>query len=149
MGRYEQPLIRYCSRFLGDTDDAEDVCQDVMLRVFHHLPGFEARSSFKTWLFRLAHNQCVTRYRRRLREREVLEEYATSQELAHAGSDQSKPDLNALLNRLGEEDRTILLLRYEAGLSFQEVADALELGLSATKMRIYRAAERMAKLAEE
>ena len=149
MKRYEQPLIRYCRRNLGDASEAEDAWQDVMLSVFHHLPSFESRSSFKTWLFRVAHNQCLTRHRRSARERVVLDEYAVSVELDRVGSEESRPDPQHLLNQLGEEDRTILLLRYETGLSLQEIADTLGIGLSATKMRLYRAAERMAKLAKE
>lgn len=149
MRRYEQPLLRYCRRFLGNAAEADDVCQEVMLNVFHHLPGFESRSSFRTWVYRIAHNQCISRHRRRAREQEVLEEYASSQELERMGSEQPKPDPQEFLSQLGDEERTILLLRYETELSLQEIADTLEIGLSAAKMRLYRATERLAAVAKD
>ena len=59
--RYESLVFHSCRHSLGNTADAEEVSQDIFLRIFHALPRFEGRSSFRTWLFRIVHNCCMTK----------------------------------------------------------------------------------------
>lgn len=146
MRRYETRLHRYCTRFLGDAAEAEDACQEVFLRVFHTLGGFEGRSAFRTWLFSIAHNICATRYQQRARQREVMDEYGDYARLSQSAPAEERSDLNALLDQLPEADREILSLRLVAGLSLDEIAQVVGMKLSATKMRLYRAVEKVSEL---
>jgi RNA polymerase sigma factor (sigma-70 family) len=64
LGRYEAVVLRSCHRFLGNASEAEEACQDVFLRVFPKINQFEGRSSFRTWLYRIAFNVCLSRQKK-------------------------------------------------------------------------------------
>ena len=147
--RYEPSVYRSCSKYLKDPMEAEEATQDVFLRVFFNIEKFEGRSSFKTWLFRIAMNTCASRYRalRRLEDRHRA--YVQSVELS-AGHEPSAfrldldgGPLSEALDRLTPTDREVLILRHVSDMSFQEISDILRLGLSASKMRLYRAEFRL------
>ncbi len=146
--RHEGTLYAVCLRLVGNRQDAEDVSQDVMLKVYTHIGKFEGRSSFKTWLLRIATNSCTDR----LKQKAVADRYAQvlrDEPLAY--SEQVHDDNRALelLKWMSPDDRQILTLRFVADLSLQEIADASDLSLSATKMRLYRATEKLRNIAEK
>ncbi len=147
--RYEPKVFEACVRYLGSDQDAQEVSQDVFMRVFHGLRRFEGRSTFRTWLYRIVRNECATRYRKRKLRRERMD--AVRVRLS-AEEPRSVPALEielgwtgpvgTALERLSEQDREVLILRHVGELALQEIADTLDVGLSATKMRLYRAEER-------
>lgn len=149
--RYEPVVYRTCLRYLRHDQDAEDACQDVLLRVFHALPRFEHRSAFRTWLFRIVANVCATRWTKRRRRStdqaeflaEAREEPVAGLDLLPENFDEVTGDIGDGLEMLGPDDRQVLVLRHISGLSFDELAAALEIGLSAAKMRLYRAEQRL------
>ncbi len=59
--RYERKVLTNCHYLSGSASDAEDLAQEVMVKLFYGLPGFEARSSFRTWLMRIKSNHCIKR----------------------------------------------------------------------------------------
>ncbi|MEM8983316.1 MAG: sigma-70 family RNA polymerase sigma factor [Pseudomonadota bacterium] len=144
MRRHERLLFGVCYRMLGNRADAEDAAQDVMVKVFNVLGRFEGRSSFKTWLMRVATNTCITQITRNKRRREISEQW-----LDERGADQvteistTAYDVGKLLADVKPANREVLTLRYVADLSLQEIADSLEISLSAAKMRLYRATEEL------
>lgn len=148
MRRHQSLLFGVCRRLLNNDADAEDVSQDVMFTVFGNLKRFESRSSFKTWMLRIARNACFSLLERRRRAQEVTA--AWSQEVEEESTDgmaNEEHDLDNLLAQLKPAEREILTLRFVADLSLQEIADICDLGLSATKMRLYRATEQLRVLA--
>jgi len=62
--RYEPVVLRTCHRYLGDSQEAEEACQDIFLRIFNKVAQFEERSSFRTWLYRIVFNVCSSRHRK-------------------------------------------------------------------------------------
>ena len=142
MSRYHSLVRSVCLRMLGNRADADDIAQDVMVKAFGALQGFEGRSTFKTWLMRITTNTCITAQGKRKRQRELLSlmkgEEATTSEIDTSGF-----DVHTLLANVNPEDRSLLVLRYIAELQFDEIAEVAELSLSATKMRIYRATEQL------
>lgn len=148
MRRHERLIFGVCLRLLGSRADAEDLTQDVMLKMFSKMGSFEGRSTFKTWLVRVTRNACMDW----LKKKAVSRQYTNS--LANEPQEQPTIDyeedrLLGLLGELSTTDREILTLRFVADLSLQEIAETTELSLSATKMRLYRSIERLQKLAEE
>ena len=147
--RYEPIVYRSCQKYLKDPSDAEEATQDVFLRVFFNIAKFEGRSSFKTWLFRIVVNTCASRYRLRRRLEERHADYVrdieplSEQEPSLHRLDLDDGPLSEALDRLSLRDREMLILRHVAELSFQEISVALRLGLSASKMRLYRAETRL------
>ncbi len=154
--RHEPLVFEACIRYLGNEQDAQEVSQDIFMRVFHGLGKFEGRASFRSWLFRIARNECASRYRRwkqwderRAAIRNQLIDDGLTSVPAPAFHEGWTGPVGETLSRLSEQDREILILRHIAELALQEIADTLDIGLSATKMRLYRAEERFRTEYEE
>jgi RNA polymerase sigma-70 factor (ECF subfamily) len=148
MRRHQGLLFGVCRRLLDSEADAEDVCQEVMFKVFGGLKRFEGRSSFKTWLLRIATNTCNSVLDKRRRSQEIKAAWSIEQVEAPAGEIHTASlDVETLLARLNPDERQILTLRYVADLSIQEIAEVCDLGLSAAKMRLYRATDQLKALA--
>ncbi len=149
--RYQPIVLRTCQSYLTSREDAEEVCQDSFLKVFHGLPSFRSESSFRTWLFRLVVNTCTDRYRQQSKERSKRIEYRAEEmepvasDMRPSGEEFGRLDgaVGQTLDQLSADDRQILILRHVADLSIRELSEAIELGESATKMRLYRAEERL------
>ncbi|MBP8184705.1 MAG: RNA polymerase sigma factor SigX [Pseudomonas sp.] len=147
MRRYQRTLFNVCARYLGSERDADDVCQEVMLKVLYGLKNFEGKSKFKTWLYSITYNECITQYRKERRKRRLLDalsldplEEAVEETPVKA---EGRGGLDRWLVHVNPIDREILVLRFVAELEFQEIADIMHMGLSATKMRYKRALDRL------
>ena len=146
MRRYQRTLFNVCARYLGNERDADDVCQEVMLKVLHGLKQFEGKAKFKTWLYSITYNECITQYRKEKRKKRLLEALSLDEQEEAIEPEPivgDAPGLNKLLAHVNPIDREILVLRFVAELEFQEIADIMRMGLSATKMRYKRALEKM------
>ncbi len=147
MQRYQRTLFNVCARYLGNERDADDVCQEVMLKVLYGLKNFEGKSKFKTWLYSITYNECITQYRKERRKRRLID--ALSLDPLEEASEEKAPKLeergglDRWLVHVNPIDREILVLRFVAELEFQEIADIMHMGLSATKMRYKRALDRL------
>ncbi|WP_150305004.1 RNA polymerase sigma factor SigX [Pseudomonas saliphila] len=146
MRRYQRTLFNVCARYLGNERDADDVCQEVMLKVLHGLKQFEGKAKFKTWLYSITYNECITQYRKEKRKKRLFD--ALSLDSQEEAQEQPEPlagsgGLDRWLVHVNPVDREILVLRFVAELEFQEIADIMHMGLSATKMRYKRALEKL------
>ncbi len=152
---YETPVFNYVLRLVGgDRSLAEDLTQEVFLRVFQGLPGFSLRSKFTTWLFQVTKNRVLDELRaRERRPRSVcsLDEIAPFEVL-----DQPLERIEAVdalwraVEALNVDLKMALLLRDVVGLAYTEIADSLEITLATVKWRIYKAREEVqAALARE
>jgi len=124
MRRYQRTLFNVCARYLGNDRDADDVCQEVMLKVLYGLKTFEGKSKFKTWLYSITYNECITQYRKERRKRRLLD--ALSLDPIEEASEEKAPKLeekgglDRWLVHVNPIDREILVLRFVAELEFQE-----------------------------
>lgn len=147
MRRYQRTLFNVCARYLGSERDADDVCQEVMLKVLYGLKNFEGKSKFKTWLYSITYNECITQYRKERRKRRLLDALSLDPQEEAVEEKPVKVEGGAGLDRwlvhVNPIDREILVLRFVAELEFQEIADIMHMGLSATKMRYKRALDRL------
>ena len=150
--RHEPLVYRSCLKMLGSVQDAEEACQDAFLQVFHKIGQVEGRSAFKTWLYRIVYNRCIESRRRDARRSEnhaKLVEEITQDEIARedpAMKNARTGKVHEVIAKMSGEDCRLVTLRYVSGLSLQEIADVLEIGLSATKMRLYRAQEKFKEI---
>ena len=148
--KYEGMVFNTCYRMLGDKLEAEEATQDAFLRIYHKLHQFEGRSTFKTWMFRIVYNFCMTRRKKlatkREREETVGDELIARTDLIHReamGPDADNSEyVHLALNELRDEEREVITLRFITDLSLEEMSEVLGLKLSATKMRLYRAMEK-------
>ena len=159
VSRYEDRVYNLAYRMVGNREDAEDVLQDTFLSVIRSIDKFEEKSSFSTWLYRIASNAALTKLRKRSRkeksEGEFLDEVYSVQERAHDQSrgmiDWSVSPVDRLLNEeargvmqeaiqeLPEAYRVVFVLRDVEGLPAARVAEILDLTVPAVKSRLHRA----------
>jgi len=141
---YETPVFNYVLRLVGDRTLAEDLTQEVFLRVFHGLPSFSLRSKFTTWLFQVTKNRVLDELRaRERRPRAVcLEDVAPFEVLDQPLERVETIDaLWRAVEGLNVDLKMALLLRDVVGLAYTEIADTLEITLATVKWRIYKGRE--------
>jgi RNA polymerase sigma-70 factor (ECF subfamily) len=154
--RYEAKVYRLALRMLRNPQDAEDALQETFLQVFRGLAGFEGRSQFSTWLFRLATNVCLMRIRHRETEPSKLlpledylpklEEGDSPQMIEWADrpeeallSKESREKMMEALDKLPPEYRAVFILRDIEGFSNAETGESLGISVAAVKSRLHRA----------
>ena len=142
---YELPVFNYVLRTVGDRALAEDLTQDIFLRVFQGLPGFSLRCRFTTWLFQIAKNRILDELRARDRKPRatVTIEDAPPIDVVDAPIERVETidTLWRAVAELNPDLKMALLLRDVVGLSYVEIADSLEITLATVKWRIYKARE--------
>jgi RNA polymerase sigma-70 factor (ECF subfamily) len=142
---YEVPVFNYVMRLVGDRALAEDLTQEVFIRVFQGLPKFSLRSKFTTWLFQVTKNRVLDELRaseRRPRGLIAIDD-APPLEVVDAPVEQVET-IQALwvaVDRLSTDLKMALLLRDVVGLSYNEIADSLDTTLATVKWRIFKARE--------
>jgi len=145
---YEQPVYNYVLRLVGDRALAEDLTQEVFLRVYQGLPGFSLRSRFTTWLFQVTKNRVLDELRaieRRPRAVIGLDEIPPLEALDQPFERSEAIDaVWRAVGALSVDLKMALLLRDVVGLSYTEIADSLEITLATVKWRIYKAREEVA-----
>jgi len=146
--RFRQRVWRICYRLLSNEQDANDAAQEVFVRLFLHRGKFAGRSKFATWVHGVAVRTCLAMRRsrsRRQRHESVLADplWESRQPAAPDFSPGLSLDLMSMLETLSEEDRAILILKYAEGYDYEELAAIFELSVSACKMRISRAREKL------
>lgn len=148
--RYQRQIFSLIYQMTRDVEVVEDIGQDVFVAAFRALHTFQARSSFFTWLYRIAINQCKNYTASSNRAKEFEQRY--QQEYSAPGDEQRgrNPQSTLLakefveqmeqaMHMLPEEQRTALLLCEIEGLSYQEIADVLECPVGTIRSRISRA----------
>jgi RNA polymerase sigma-70 factor, ECF subfamily len=142
---YEVPVFNYVMRLVGDRALAEDLTQEVFIRVFQGLPKFSLRSKFTTWLFQVTKNRVLDELRaseRRPRALVAIDD-APPLEVVDAPVEQLETiqALWSAVDELNTDLKMALLLRDVGGLSYNEIADSLDTTLATVKWRIFKARE--------
>ena len=142
---YELPVYNYVLRLVGDRSLAEDLTQEVFLRVYQGLPSFSLRCRFTTWLFQVTKNRVLDELRAlERRPRSVVNiEDIPPLEVVDAPFERVET-IDAVwrgVEQLSVDLKMALLLRDVVGLSYTEIADSLEVTLATVKWRIYKARE--------
>lgn len=158
--KYQRKLGRLLSRFIRDPGEVEDVTQEAFIKAYRALPGFRGDSAFYTWLYRIgintAKNYLVAAGRRAPTSTEFDAEEAESLEAGEQLRDLNTPEnqmmsrqvgdvVNQTLEALPEELRTALTLREIEGLSYEEIASAMQCPVGTVRSRIFRAREAVAE----
>lgn len=145
--RYHDKLSAVCYRYLSSQEETEEAVNDIMLLVFNNINTFEERSSFSTWVYKIANNEAVSRLRKkRLNTVNLEEALDVPDETSSEQSDNSY--VNTWLDTLSLDDRSIVVFRVAGDLEFKEIAEITGLKLSAVKMRYKRALEKLSRFTE-
>ena len=143
-------------RITRNSANAEEVTQDVFMKIYRNLKGFGFRSTFKTWVYRITVNTAINHYRKSNKEEKGRVDYDNIIEslpdnrLAREGISQkdNQSQLNALLDKLSPEHKACLILREIEGLSYQEMAGALSIPVNTVRSRLKRARQALLVEAE-
>ena len=156
---YESKIYNLALRYLGNREDAMDASQEVFLRVYRFLPGFQEESGFSTWIYRIGVNVCkdmlAKRGRRNEQPLEVPDEENESRTIEVADR-RYEPEhimegvelrtvLADAISSLPEQQREMIVLRDIQGLTYDEIANVLSLESGTVKSRISRARENLRK----
>ena len=150
--RHARLCLRFATRMLGNREDAEDVTQEAFLRAYSALSRYDETIAFRTWLMTILVNRCRTALetRRRRDARVIADDLAVATAAAPAGEDTALRDaITRALERLDAPYREAFLLKHVEQLSYEEMSKMTGAGMSALKMRVQRACERLQLLLKE
>ena len=151
--RFRAPVFNLCLRMLKNRDDAEDVAQEVFIKVFGMLERYDDRYAFRSWIFKIAANQSIDFIRRNRVKLQSLDEPMDykGEEIERQLPDEAPTpeetvetlEIGQLLLRITDElpphYRSMIVLRHQEQLSYEEIAEVLDLPLGTVKARIHRA----------
>ena len=150
---YQNPVYNLAYRMLGNGPEAEDAAQEAFVRAYKHLDSYDPKRPFSTWLFSIASHYCIDQLRRRRIDWLPLkEEIAEPVRLATASpnpeavvTDRDREAwIQRLMGTLSPTDRAAITLHYWYDCPYDEIADVLDLTVSAVKSRLYRARRALA-----
>ena len=156
--RYEQKIGRYARRFLFDADEAKDLVQDVFIKAYVNIRGFDADRRFSPWLYRIAHNEFVNALKKKTKERANVSLFdfdvlfpsvkLTAKETADDAvrRHELKRALEGSLDRIPQKYREPLVLYYFEELDYKEIADVLRIPVSTVGVRLQRGKAMLKKL---
>lgn len=145
--RYVDKVYRQCLSMTQNSEQAQDFTHDIFLKVFDKLDAFQQRSSFSTWIYSVAYNYCADQLRvaKRLNMTALNDELEENvpecpESLVH---EEAMQLVKSALESLSIEEQTFLRLKYEEGVSIEEMARMYNLKTSAVKMRLKRSKARI------
>jgi RNA polymerase sigma-70 factor, ECF subfamily len=153
--QYWRKVFNVAYKFVGKHDEAEDLAQDIFLKIFKSLDTFDRRANFQTWLISISRNLCIDHYRSVRKERETIDREVDTGELAPATAEPGPVAaleqrdrvllLKQALSALPDTLRTAVLMRDIQEMSYQEIADRLRLPEGTVKSRINRGRTELAR----
>ena len=150
--RHGRRLLGLAVSMVGNVADAEDVVQETLAGAFRGFGDFQRRSSVRTWLTRILIKR-VARHRRRQRLRKTLPiEHAAGRSAggrAEPAQADVRMDVAAVLERLSEEHRTVVVLREMQGMSYEGIADVLGIPRGTVESRLFRARQKLKELLKD
>jgi len=135
--RYEKPLSRYIVRLMPSMrDSVEDILQEVFIKVYVNLRGFEGNLKFSSWIYRITHNHVISLLRRQKArptvvsldadENETLARFTADENIDRKDAKYAKEEVSYIIGILPEKYREVLILRYMEEKDYEEIADILK-----------------------
>jgi RNA polymerase sigma-70 factor (ECF subfamily) len=154
--RYEKKLTRYITRLgVKNPDDQLDVLQEIFLKIYRNLNGFDTNLSFSSWAYRIAHNEAVSWYRKKsvrpeghlVADSDEVVSLVASKELSAdtvVDREINAQELTRALNKLEEKYREVLILRFFEHKEYDEISDILQLPIGSVGTLLHRGKKRLA-----
>ena len=156
---YQTPVYNLCYRMLSHAEAAEDAAQETFLRAYQHLHRYDTNRSFATWLLSIAAHYCIDRMRKRklpvfsVDEDEEFTFQIPDAQAPHPETEtvqgEQREQIHGMIGSLDSTDRAAIVMRYWYDFSEKEIAEALNLTVSAVKSRLHRARKQLGKLWQE
>jgi RNA polymerase sigma-70 factor (ECF subfamily) len=154
---YQRPVFNLTYRMLGNVEEAEDAAQEAFLRAYSRLGQYDPEMKFSTWLFSIANHHCIDRLRKRRTTQISIDDNPVLQNLEgdelrpepHALQQEVRIEVQAMLDRLAPEYRTPLVLRYWEEMSYEEIAETMNVTVATVKSRLFRARQQLAAIYQQ
>ena len=152
--RYADKVYTKCYSFTHDRAAAEDLAHDIFLKIYLKLGEFRFESKFSTWLYSITYHACVEYKRKETKLTHDQKEYAAEPDTLVTSEEESEAallelqleQLKSLLEKISPEEKALLLMKYQDGMSVDELMELTGLGESAVKMRLKRAKDKVVTL---
>ena len=144
--RFQSEVYRVAHGIIGHRKDADEVAQQVFVKVYFSVKSFDGRSSLYTWVYRMVVNECYG-FLREKRRNILYADNSADRRLVSDGIGPQRDFLNKLLERIPEEDRYLLLLRELEGYSVAHLAETTGLSENTVKVKLLRTRQGLAKAA--
>jgi RNA polymerase sigma-70 factor (ECF subfamily) len=159
--RWEKPLLNYCYRMVNDIALAEDLRQEVFLRIYRSAKKYRPTAQFPTWMYRIATNLCLDTLAKQKRRKEIpIDAYLESESEgfgeklvdlsdtpdAAVVKKEVESHVRSVLVRLPENQRVVVIMRHYNGMKFREIAEVLECPISTVKSRMAAGMERLGQM---
>ncbi len=144
VSRYKRAVYSLCYRMVQNNEEAEDLSQEVFIKVYQYLEKYDESYKFSTWILKIATNTTIDYLRKKRVDTVPLEEGIESkQEMASAESiyfhQSNKELIEKMIKELPEEYRLLIMLYHQQGLSYKEIAENVNIPMSKVKNRLHRA----------
>ncbi len=154
--RYEGRLLRYGKRFLFDHENIKDAVQDVFVKVYINIQGFDVSKKFSSWIYRIAHNDFVNIIRKNKKESytifdmDMIFTFTNEDDLlGNIEKEEESKEIDAYLKEIRPKYREILTLFYFEEKDYQEISDILSIPISTVGVRLKRGREEVKKIYEK
>lgn len=149
INEFKRMIYTVCYMFSSDTDDVNDLYQEIIVKLWNGFDSFEEKSNIKTWIYRVSLNYCINFSNHKKKEKEHLESFIktddnSTDEKAIEKSLQLK-QLYKRINSLGLVDRSVILLWLE-GLSYEEIASIMGISVKNVSFKLVRIKERLKQM---
>jgi RNA polymerase sigma-70 factor (ECF subfamily) len=138
--RWEKPIYSFIVRMIGDRDEGMDICQDCFMKAYRELRTLKDPDRFSAWLYRIAHNACLSRLRKSYGKKWV--ELDPDAESPHVPAE-NRLAVEKALRQLPEDQREVVILKVFQGLKFSEISAIQNAPVSTVKSRLYMAFEKL------
>jgi RNA polymerase sigma-70 factor, ECF subfamily len=153
--RYQLPLYVYVFELVRDEQTSLDIVQETFINAVRHLSSLRDDAKFGGWLFGIAHQKCIQRWRKQAREEMLREEFVGEPVQFESAPDdllireEQEAQFMRLLNQLPPPQRSVLLLYFIEDFSLQEIAGITSVSIGTVKSRLHYAKKSLRKLLEE
>lgn len=153
INKYKNPLYATILRMTKNEQDAVDLVQESFIKIYHQLDKFEGKSSFSSWMYRVAINHCIDEFRKKrhkvehvdIREDDVKDDQHP--EVIFLKKEQHR-QLEKLIDGLPEDERMILLLRYINEQSYNDISELMNVSIATVRNKLHRAKKKLRRKAK-
>ena len=149
-------VYRVSLRMVDNASDAQEIVQDIFVRIFHQLEEFRFESSLKTWIYRITINTTLNYRKKRSSQNERVKKYqenysfeSQEEKPCYTQNEDNKHLVERLLKQLNPEQRACIVLRNIEGLSYEEIAQTLEININTVRTRLKRAREKLMAIGQK
>lgn len=149
VNKYEQKVFNYANYLMGNREDAEEITQDSFTKAYQSIAQFRGEAAFSTWVLRIAHFNCLTRFRKKnyahvdIAETNESEVGFSSDPSVDLQLSDKTRILNQALNQLRPNERSVITLFYYQDLSIKEIVEVTQLKESNVKVHLHRGRKKL------